>query len=91
MEAGGPNGPITLRAYVVEYKGDSGGTLRRDVTRVFVAPTLLLSLLDRPSGYILMHDCRFYSNARPCKANAMALANLSSDSRLAVTFGTSRG
>lgn len=31
MEAGGPNGPITLRAYVLEYKGDIG-TLRDDVT-----------------------------------------------------------
>lgn len=35
MEAGGPNGPITLRAYVPEYKGDSG-SLRYDVTRVCV-------------------------------------------------------
>lgn len=89
MEAGGPNGPITLRAYVPEYKGDSG-TLRRDVTRVSpVAPFLLFLLPPVPSERSLMHDCRFYSNARPCKANAMALANLLADSRFAIT-STSR-
>lgn len=94
VEAGGPNGPITLWDYVPGYKGDSG-TSRYDASRIspsvpilpwYLFLSLSLFLYSSYDFTSLMHDCRSYSNARLCKPEMMALTNPRYDSRLGDTL-----